>query len=606
MISTSAPHIYHSALLLSPKNSLVQALYGPQGSPLARVVQGASTSWDPSIASNSFPTHILNPVWSPCSKFITAACSYALVVLDAVTLEQLHALYYPMELGIWGSLMYSPDGHLLTYYSYWITSWDFQTGGLISNIEVPGWCSSITFSGCGTMIGGLSGQDTIVIYNVLSGTQISSHSVQGSAIKPIWTCGEYLQFATIEPELITIWEVSFTSSHTPTQISSLPVPDYSSRDLVFFPTLSQLAFILEGRVLVWDAQHQKILLDSMDVENPTRGSFSPNGHFFMCCDWSWKFHLWKKSPDGYLPHQKFPTTYDYAAISPNGELIISSSGSTLKLWHITNSPTSLSIPVQAPKHSNGFLLEFSPDGSLVVFAQRWGITLTVLDVNSGNPQLVIDAGTMICGMGITGSKIIIVGDEKFVTWELPAEDCGFSTQWNTNNSVCTTAFEHQSPIESLNGSISPHFNYAAILDNRKLAVYNMHTGEKLAAVEIMSGIVGFTPNGNEVWCGVLTRTRGQPWEVEMTQWAIVRDDGTNTTKLESLGETTKPLSDLPYHSSCDYQVTDDGWILGSSGKLLLWLPHEWRSEEYYRKWGGKCLALGNSNLTEPVILELEV
>jgi len=38
VISLSAPHIYHSALLLSPKKSIVQKLYGPQVNPLARVV----------------------------------------------------------------------------------------------------------------------------------------------------------------------------------------------------------------------------------------------------------------------------------------------------------------------------------------------------------------------------------------------------------------------------------------------------------------------------------------------------------------------------------------------------------------------------------------
>ena len=135
----------------------------------------------------------------------------------------------------------------------------------------------------------------------------------------------------------------------------------------------------------------------------------------------------------------------------------------------------------------------------------------------------------------------------------------------------------------------------------------MHTGERLIAIEPGAcSVVGFTPSGNGVWSSLLIRSIGQPERVRVTQWAIVRDNGTNTIKLEYLEETTKPLSDLQYYSSGGYQITNDGWILGSSGKLLLWLPHKWRSDEYNRKWGGECLALGNWGLAELVILELEV
>ncbi|KAF9783988.1 hypothetical protein BJ322DRAFT_1125496, partial [Thelephora terrestris] len=40
IISTSAPHIYHSALLLSPKESIVKKHYGPQVYPLVKVICG--------------------------------------------------------------------------------------------------------------------------------------------------------------------------------------------------------------------------------------------------------------------------------------------------------------------------------------------------------------------------------------------------------------------------------------------------------------------------------------------------------------------------------------------------------------------------------------
>ena len=310
----------------------MQKLYGPQVNPLARVVWGLPDSWDASIATKKSSDYICAAAWSPCSRFVAISQSLPsrIVVLDAATLEQLHTIYSPDQYITWKNLVYSPDGHLLTgcsYSGHHIVSWDLQTGGQVSDISISEtmWCKSILYSGCGTMLGGLFGNETIITYNILSGTQISSHLVQ-EYIYSVWANGESLQFATMEPGSITIWEVGFTSSHAPTQISSLPTPDHLSlENPVFFPTLSLLALILEDRVLVWDAQHQKILLDSMDIESPKEVSFSPDGQFFICCSWGQEFHLWKKSPNGYLPHQKFTSSTEYPTvmISPNGESIIS-------------------------------------------------------------------------------------------------------------------------------------------------------------------------------------------------------------------------------------------------------------------------------------------
>jgi hypothetical protein len=46
VISTSAPHIYHSALLLSPRTSMVHKLHKAYVRPLARVVRGLPISWE--------------------------------------------------------------------------------------------------------------------------------------------------------------------------------------------------------------------------------------------------------------------------------------------------------------------------------------------------------------------------------------------------------------------------------------------------------------------------------------------------------------------------------------------------------------------------------
>jgi len=614
VISTSAPHIYYSALLLSPKKSLVQRLYGSQASPLVRIVQGVSTSWDPSAANRRFPNRVTVAAWSPCSRFIATAFreSCDVVVLDAMTLEKLHTMY-PQDQGIsWTKFIFSPDSHLLTGYSYdpgSIISWDLQTGGLISNISTHGTyaCSSMTYSGCGTMLGGLFGWEIIIIYNVLSGAQIFSHLVNESVINTIWTHGKNLQFATMEPGSIAIWEVSFTLDHPPTQVSSLPTPDNFLEDgLVLLPTLLLLAFFLDKRVVVWDAQHQKTLLDSTDVKDPEMMSFSSDGHFFVCGTGTTEFHLWKKSPDGYLPHQKFISDRGSAnpVVSPNGGSIISFGGLMLQLWHTKNPSTSPpSTLTPASQHTRHFLLEFSPDKSLVAFTRWLDKTVTVLDLKSGNPHLVINADIVICGIGITESRITVVGDGKIISWELPGGDYVPNAQRNIDDSVQTTTFEHPFFIEDVWASISPDSKYVAFgktmeLDE-DLHIYDMQTGKKLMVTQSHGWLPGFSQGGDRVWCAT---TNGM-----VNQWAIIEGNGSNNIELEKIGEVEKQQDGFPWHSSCGYEVTDDGWIVSSKGKLLLWLPYQWRSStKTIRKCNGKFLALLYSRLPEVVILEFEV
>ncbi|KAF9642037.1 hypothetical protein BDM02DRAFT_2747890, partial [Thelephora ganbajun] len=58
IISTSSPHIYHSALPLCPRKSIVRGLHEPHARPLTRIVRGLPNSWDPSIAAAGFPSRV--------------------------------------------------------------------------------------------------------------------------------------------------------------------------------------------------------------------------------------------------------------------------------------------------------------------------------------------------------------------------------------------------------------------------------------------------------------------------------------------------------------------------------------------------------------------
>ena len=602
----SAPHIYHSALLLSPKTSSVQELYGPQVTCMTRVIKGIPISWNPSIANTRFPSDADVATWSPCNEFIaiTYRGSPEVVILDGTTLEQLHTLHSKNTGTKWSHLMFSPDGHLLTGYLYdedWIVSWDLQTGGPISYIK-PGWyCHSATYSECGTMLGGYfktyQWSDRIIIHDIVSATQIFSHSVNDIVEGGFWTHNGHLQYAIMDSFSITLWEVSFTSGHAPIEVCTLPTPDEildEPKELVFFPALSLLAFTLVGWVFVWDAQGQKILLDSeTDAYCGCNIFFSSDGQFFIHETTYSEFSLYKKSSDGYLPHRNLVLggEYNLFLISPDGGSIISSSGPVLQLWHTKHLP-SLPSPIQETWFAH---LEFLPDEQSVAIVESRE-AVTILDLKSGIPQVVIDPGMEICGMGIMGSKIIVVGSERSIIWELPTGNHTFGTKWNTGHSIQTITFE--SKLEYYSISISPNLG-CMVGSPDKLVILDMYTGKELDTSQpVRAQQHGLTLDGNKVWYA----ERGGGVKL----WEIVENEISGTIKLKCF-ETIEPLNGFPWQSPCGYKITGDGWVISSSGQRLLWLPHQWQSDkEVRRKWNGKILTLLYDRLPEVVILELEV
>jgi hypothetical protein len=114
-----------------------------------------------------------------------------------------------------------------------LTSWDLQTGGPVSTIHSgskhrASQRFSSTYSMDGKVVAVASGgftNTTITAYNLLSGTPTSYNVSEGQVVDPIWTYGECLQFATIKPGSIIIWETNFTLTHKPAEVKSLPAPD---------------------------------------------------------------------------------------------------------------------------------------------------------------------------------------------------------------------------------------------------------------------------------------------------------------------------------------------------------------------------------------------
>jgi len=541
---------------------------------------------------------------------------------------RLTVLEFPMgHLDHTTRLVFSPDGRLLTWSGSdkpggKLISWDLQTGVVVSAISAgEGYYPfSIAYSACGTIFGVLSyGSNTTVnTYNVLSGTHICSHLVGGLAKGEIRAHGECLRFTTMTPGSITTWEAGSASTHAPTKVETLPIPD-SCRDLPFLlvhPTLPRLALICEGRVRVWDTQDSKFLLDSAHSGFDYTMSFSPDGRFFTSSGAtpegnSTGICLWKESHTGYVLHQRLisdsPNTRPL--ISPNGRSVIAFGGITIQLWHTMESATSRSAVSAQTSRSNGgdFVLGFSPDEALAAVVREGDKTITVVDLKSGVPWLTIDAGMEVYGLGVTGSNVVAIGEGRIVTWDLPAGDHVLDLRANITDSARTVPFDIDRHVIGRPKSVilmSPDLHHAAIMgypgpNDSYLSLYHTRTGQHLQTVTYDHFIYApwFTPDGREFWF-----MRG---DGELDGWKIVEDSKSDVTGLEYLGSTEHRPDGFPWQSSRGYQITDDEWILSPSGKRLFWLLPQWRGWYVQRVWGKRFLALLRKELPEAVILELE-
>ena len=632
----SAPHIYHSALFLSPSTSIMRGLYGRHASPLARIVRGLSLSWEPAVATAYLGPPMIGPgwpprvVWSPCSKLIAASTMKSIEVLDAVTLSRLATFKhdaYPND-----DFSFSPDSRSLTLFaSSKLISWDIQTGGRLCEVlpkpdeQFPG-VTSFTYSKDGKMVAVAcairwhtirSVEYNIYTFDLPSWTCLGPVPVpdaDGLLVPPIWTHDEYLRFAIMHPGSITIWEVEFTLKHPPTQVESFPIPDevVDGREFLFLPVLYRLAFTLEDATQVWDVKASKLLLKSEQAPlSSPMYSFSSDGHFFAFSNVGEQVRIWKESPTGYALHQQppfLPHLPRLPFLSPNGRSIILPLDGTINLWHTgdqTLSPPS--PPTEEHDLQHHFLLAFSPDEKSAAFAQLNGNVVTILDLRSGDLRLTIDTGMEVKCLGVAEDTAVVVDERKIVTWNLLGGDCAFNA--SINDSVHVAMLDRSQLSRGFFQSLSPDLSCIAVIGQAiepdksgfGLEIRDVNTGTCLAStISDSFSPPWFTQDGREVWM-----TYGYSGMDPLYDgWEIIEGGVSSAMELKPLEETLHPSRTFLWHLIHGYKVTDDGWVLSPTRKRLLWLPHRWRSDqEEDRLWSGRFLGLSHRLSSGVVILE---
>ena len=385
-------------------------------------------SWEPVAATVYHEDFTGVAAWSPCNKFIALARFGAVEIRDAVTLSLLNTFKSPSPTINAVLLCFSPDSSFLTQFNEGdLITWDLQTGGSVGATFPLGLCQNPTVSPAYSMDGKMlaahyrgSHSDHFIIIHDLSTTHAHVHFLPvGRAVDQIWTHGEFLQFLTVESEYVTIWEADFTFTHPPKAVGSFPhltnvTADGTYTKFLFLPSLSRLAIILGAAVSVLDLPDSKLLLN-ITLDSCSGISFSSDGRFFACGG-DLEVCIFEDSSAGYILHQKFAGNFSKPLLSPNGESIIVPLHPTIHLWHtkdpfLSNSPTSTF-------EGTDIILQFSQNEASAAFARYLGLAVTILDLQSGDPQLVIDTGVMVESLGVTESAVIVVGNNKIVARNL--------------------------------------------------------------------------------------------------------------------------------------------------------------------------------------------
>ena len=485
---------------------MVNEIYGCYGRPLVKVVHG-ETSWNPIIATTHFEDLGGVTAWSPCNRFIAVGRREVVEIRDAATLMLLNTLKSSTDKDI---LRFSPDSRLLTEIEYkkrTVVTWDLQTGSSVyttlPDLEDVDHRISSTYSTDGKMLAvaysDIFDQVTLATHE-LSTTRTHLYRVpEGLLLSPIWTHGEFLRFATMKPESITIWQVEFTMTHPPEAVESFPTPDEIAdantfTKLLFLPSPSRLAVILVFALSIWDVRYSKLLLDTnFDTHS---WSFSSDGCFFACVpSRTREVHLWKESPTGYVLHQKIAVATFSAQtyLSPNGESILISDNPKIHLRH-TKYPILPNRPLLNTDLAS-FTLVFSPDNLSAAFARFKGKTVTVLDLQSGDPQLEIDTDMEVRGLGVTGSAIVVVGEDNVGNWSLTAGEAGVKFISNIVQKKTLGFSQSRFEDEPIFSLVSPDLSRIIISGYTKgylstgLNIYDASTGSYLAGIISDTGVL---------------------------------------------------------------------------------------------------------------------
>ena len=436
VIRLSAPHIYHSALELSPQSAIVRKLYyHHHPHPKPRVVRGVPSSWN---LPSTINTNHKSSTWSPCGKFLAVVTSNNVEIWDILTLEKCSTLK-PANLScklqdISGHfpnrIAYSPDGRSLACYSSFSTAiiiWEIQTGGVVKEIgcEAIGTAlESLVWSFNGNAIGvvfaGSHGW-VVCVCDVALGTIVALGTLQSWNKPFLWPHDKLFRIlTTLNHTHISfgIYEVGPTLFKT--GLFSITLPTHGNLQTVAFsPTTHQISIVTNKHMLfVFSSLNSKVLLQRVGSFHGS--NFSSDGSFLMAYGED-VVHIWECVSNCYTLQREIPFQSNSRNLpqgfqcSPTFSSILISRKGSLEVIHLGN-PEARPPAKPLPQYRR-----ISANGTYIVTADQSGSTITITNFYSQTSSWFININFGICGLALTGNVLLAEGADTLVAWQLTEE-----------------------------------------------------------------------------------------------------------------------------------------------------------------------------------------
>ena len=440
VIKVSAPHIYHSALELSPESSRIRKCYHhhPFRGSRPLVVCGLPHSWyQPLIIPGTYGSC----AWSPCGQYFAAQTSTSIEVWDVRTGEKHLSLPLTnlVAADTWylDLLAYSPDAYSLAgCFGSIITIWDMQTGGVVGEIKCEASSQlpvSLVWSLDGSTIGVIFpaevGTWVVGTYDVVLEVEVSATTLLSLSEPCIWADDNSLRTMTIQDDrniqvISHIFKVHPMSANKP--IETFHVGPISLQGdpvkISFSPSTYRISILTSHGHYLFNIQDLKLLLY-------TRGylavnSLSSDGNVLLVSRHRGGIGVWKYSPKrtdyaywgtfGFEINTGQPATPQGYRLSPLSSSVLISRMHFLEVQLLEVRP----IAPQKNRHCIGY----SSDGAYVVMmpTDKFDQTITITNLHKGSSQLFYIAPD-VCSLALTGNILLVYSNDRVAGWRLTVE-----------------------------------------------------------------------------------------------------------------------------------------------------------------------------------------
>ena len=480
--------------------------------------------------------------------------------------------------------------------------WDTQTGVITRKVNTEQ-SGEIMFHGDQRTITVMPMGQCFYTYDTLNCMQLCQGEIPLSLnfdLGSHWVYNCTLQFAISSKAkgkfVINIYELQPTSIPPLHILSLFPVP--FECPTFSFSVSFHVSFFSEGKVVVFDVQDSKLLLEAKFAQKyPPLGQFSPDGHFFACGISEHEICVWQNTLTGYVPWSSLKprSPFDNLSWSPTSVSILCWGSDGIYLLHTGNSPTPPSPKVEHPCLQKCHLVAYSPNGIHVATIQKDSGVVTVLDCLSGTKQQFTNTCTQIQDIKITHNTIFAVGAAcELISWDLNTGGTSHDTHGAKGMPVIkntTTGFPPEHITLSCDSSQIAYIRSSTIfLHNIKTQERAfMHTNYKINGIR-------FSLDGGQLW---FSAADGKYYFLETSGgW---KSSKVTMGGLEDGQSLFNPSSPHGHHAT-----SLDVWITDSHYENLLWLPPSWRiTYKSGVRWGGSFLALLHDHHLEPIVIKFQ-